>query len=56
MQPVRIDATDRKILNQLQSQPGISASALGERIGLSQSAVWRRIQGLRDEGIIREVD
>ena len=51
MQPVRIDPVDRRILNLLQAQPGINASAIGERIGLSQSAVWRRIQGLRDEGI-----
>ena len=54
MQDVRIDQTDRKILDLLQSEPGINASLIGERIGLSQSAVWRRIQGLRDEGIIRD--
>ena len=54
MHPVHIDAVDRKILRLLQSDPGINAAAIGERIGLSQSAVWRRMQGLRDEGIIRE--
>jgi Lrp/AsnC family transcriptional regulator len=54
MQPVHIDSVDRKILHLLQSEPGINAAAIGERIGLSQSAVWRRMQGLRDEGIIRE--
>ena len=54
MQKIRLDQTDRKILDLLQSEPGINASHIGERIGLSQSAVWRRIQGLREEGIVRE--
>ena len=54
MQVVRIDSVDRRILDLLQSQPGINAAAIGEKIGLSQSAVWRRMQGLREHGIIRE--
>ena len=54
MQSVHIDSVDRRILDLLQSQPGINAAAIGEKIGLSQSAVWRRMQGLREEGIIRE--
>jgi len=54
MQTVEIDQVDRKILHLLQSEPGINASAIGERISLSQAAVWRRMQGMRDEGIIRD--
>lgn len=54
MQSIQIDSVDRRILDLLQSQPGINAAAIGENIGLSQSAVWRRMQGLREEGIIRE--
>ena len=54
MQNIRIDATDRRILSLLQTEPGINASAIGEKIGLSQSAVWRRIAGLREEGVIRD--
>ena len=54
MQAVRIDSVDRRILDLLQSQPGINAAAIAEQIRLSQSAVWRRMQGLREEGIIRE--
>ncbi len=54
MQTIRLDQTDRRILDLLQSEPGINASHIGERIGLSQSAVWRRIQGLREEGVIRD--
>ena len=54
MQDFRIDATDRRILSLLQTEPGINASAIGEKIGLSQSAVWRRIAGLREQGVIRD--
>ena len=54
MQKPALDQTDRRILGLLQTQPGINASAIGEQIGLSQSSCWRRIQRLRDEGIIRD--
>ncbi|MCH7503357.1 MAG: Lrp/AsnC family transcriptional regulator [Proteobacteria bacterium] len=54
MQPVRLDHVDRKILDLLQTQAGINASAIGEQIGLSQSACWRRIQSLRDQGVIKD--
>jgi Lrp/AsnC family transcriptional regulator len=54
MQTIDLDQTDRRILEWLQQEPGINASELGEKIGLSQSAAWRRIQRLRDEGVIRE--
>ena len=52
MQKIDLDHTDRRILGWLQKLPGINASELGEKIGLSQSAVWRRIQHLREEGVI----
>ena len=52
MQNVPIDSTDRRILDLLQTEAGINASTIGERIGLSQSACWRRIQRLREEGVI----
>ena len=54
MQNIAIDQIDRRILEILQRSPGINATAVGEEIGLSQSACWRRIQRLRDEGVIRE--
>ena len=54
MQSAKLDATDRRILDGLQNEPGINAAELGEKIGLSQSAVWRRIQRLRDEGVIQD--
>jgi Lrp/AsnC family transcriptional regulator len=54
MQQVSLDHIDRKILGLLQTESGINASAIGERIGLSQSACWRRIQRLREEGVIKD--
>jgi len=54
MQTLDLDHTDRRILGWLQQEPGINAAELGEKIGLSQSAVWRRIQSLREEGVIKD--
>jgi len=54
MQSISLDPVDRKILDLLQNVPGINASAIGERIGLSQSACWRRIQRLREEGVFKD--
>jgi len=54
MQEIPLDSTDRRILGLLQTEAGINASEIGERIGLSQSACWRRIQRLRDEGVIKD--
>ena len=51
---MEIDQADRRILDLLQNQPGINATAIGEKIGLSQSACWRRLQRMRDEGLIME--
>ena len=54
MLSIEIDQTDRKILGLLQTRPGINAAGIGEQIGLSQSACWRRMQRLRDDGVIRD--
>ncbi len=54
MQKLDLDHTDRRILGWLQKEPGINAAELGEKISLSQSAVWRRMQRLRDEGVIKD--
>ncbi|MDX1515752.1 MAG: Lrp/AsnC family transcriptional regulator [Woeseiaceae bacterium] len=54
MQNISLDQIDRKILTLLQQAPGVNATAIGEAVGLSQSACWRRIQRLRDEGIIQD--
>ena len=50
--PIELDRTDRRILRLLQTEPDINAAAIGERIGASQATCWRRIQHLRDAGLI----
>lgn len=54
MQSVSLDQTDRQILNLLQTEPGLNAAAIGEKIVRSQSACWRRIQRLRESGVIED--
>lgn len=51
---IEIDQMDRKILRELQRDAARSASELGDVIGLSQTAVWRRIQRLQDQGVIKK--
>ena len=54
MQIIDLDQIDRRILAILQTEAGVTATEVGERIGLSQSACWRRIQRLRDAGVIKD--
>jgi Lrp/AsnC family transcriptional regulator len=49
-----LDAIDIRILELLQKDSSLSTADLAEKVGLSQSPCWRRIQRLRDEGIIRQ--
>lgn len=50
---VTIDETDKRILNQLQRDALLGLEALGERVGLSRNAAWRRIKRLEEDGVIR---
>ena len=49
-----MDETDRKILECLQADITLSLSDLSDRIGLSQTPCWRRIQNLEKKGVIRK--
>jgi len=51
--PVSLDPADLKILAALQEDASLSTVDLAERAGVSQSVCWRRIQRLKDEGVIR---
>jgi Lrp/AsnC family transcriptional regulator len=48
-----IDHTDRRILHELQSDASLSLDEIGDRVGLSRNACWRRIRSLEDDGVIR---
>jgi Lrp/AsnC family transcriptional regulator, leucine-responsive regulatory protein len=48
-----IDDLDRDILRALSLDGQLSAGELARRMGVSQPSVWRRINRLRDAGILR---
>ena len=47
-----MDATDRKILTLLQGDSSLSIAELAERVHLSQTPCWKRVQKLEAKGII----
>jgi Lrp/AsnC family transcriptional regulator len=48
-----IDAIDRRILGVLQSDASLSVTDISERVGLTSTPCWRRIQKLETSGYIR---
>jgi Lrp/AsnC family transcriptional regulator len=49
---MRVDAIDRRILDELQQDAGIPVVDLADRVGLSPAPCWRRIRKLEDGGLI----
>jgi Lrp/AsnC family transcriptional regulator len=47
-----MDAIDRKILAVLQENAALSVADIGQRVGLSSTPCWKRIQRLEADGII----
>jgi Lrp/AsnC family transcriptional regulator len=47
-----MDAIDRKILNVLQQDASLSVAEIGQRVGLSSTPCWKRIQRLEADGVI----
>ncbi len=47
-----MDRIDRKILAELQRDSAISIAQLADRVGLSQSPCWKRVQKLEEARII----
>ena len=52
--PVEISKVDKKILTILQEDASISTAALAERVHMSQSPCWRRVNRLEEEGVIQK--
>ena len=48
-----LSSIDIRILDELQKNSALSTAELADKVGLSQSPCWRRLQRLRDEGYIR---
>jgi Lrp/AsnC family transcriptional regulator len=49
-----MDATDRKILMLLQEDASISIAELAQKINLSQTPCWKRVQRLEASGVIQK--
>lgn len=48
------DEIDRRILSLLQEDASLTVAAVADRVGLSQTPCWRRIQRMEKEGLIRK--
>jgi Lrp/AsnC family transcriptional regulator len=49
-----LDSTDTAILDLLQSDASMSTATIAEKVNLSQSPCWRRINRLEEHGLIRQ--
>ena len=47
-----MDAIDRKILAVVQQDASLSVAEIGQRVGLSSTPCWKRIQRLEADGVI----
>ena len=50
---ITLTDTDVRILQLLQQDASLSAASIAERIGLSQSPCWRRINRLEEAGLVK---
>lgn len=49
-----MDAIDKKILVTLQEDASLSVAEIGQRVGLSSTPCWKRIQKLEADGVIQK--
>lgn len=47
-----LDTKDRRLLAELQRDARLTMQELADRVGLSSSAVWRRVKALEESGVI----
>ena len=50
------DATDKRILRQLLADPDIGNAELADRAGVTPASLWRRLDRLRQTGVIRATE
>jgi Lrp/AsnC family transcriptional regulator len=51
---MKLDKQDLAILSELQHDATLSSTTLAERVGLSQSPCWRRVNQLEEAGVIQQ--
>ena len=49
---IQIDDTDRRILRHWLAEPGLERAELAERAGVTAATLWRRLDRLREGGVI----
>ena len=49
------DSTDRRILRQLLAEPEAANDTLAERAGVTSAALWRRLERMREAGVVKGV-
>lgn len=47
-----MDATDRRIIAELQRDASLSHAELGDRVGASSASCWRRVRALEEAGVL----
>ena len=50
---MQVDETDRRILRHYLPEPGLARAELAERAGVTQATLWRRLERLRQGGVLR---
>lgn len=50
---MQIDDTDRRILRQWLAEPRLERAVLADRAGVTGATLWRRLDRLREAGVIR---
>ncbi len=50
---MQIDDPDRRILRHWLAEPGLERAILADRAGVTPATLWRRLDRLRDGGVIR---
>lgn len=50
----QLDTQDRRLLELMQADAALSVADLAEKVGMSKSACWRRIQKFEENGTIRQ--
>ncbi len=48
-----LDDTDRRILRHWLAEPGADRAVLAERAGVTPATLWRRIEKLRETGVVK---
>jgi Lrp/AsnC family transcriptional regulator len=51
---IELDSQDRQLLELMQQDASLSVADLAEKIAISKSACWRRIQKFEESGVIRQ--